>query len=97
MWPTNITHVDQVLYLLSKNKCFLKQSKFSFGVSEVEYLGHIVGKDGVRVDPNKIEAMQDWHPLKNINIFHGFLGLNWLLSQVCSKLWKNCGPPNSSP
>jgi hypothetical protein len=41
----------------------------------VEYLGHIVGKDGVRVDPKKIEAMQDWTRPKTLNILHGFMDL----------------------
>jgi hypothetical protein len=56
-WTTYITHVDQFLHLLSQHQLFLKQSKCSFGASKVEYLGHIVNKDGVRVDPKKIEAM----------------------------------------
>jgi hypothetical protein len=38
-------------------------------------LGHLVGKDGVRVDPKKIEAMQDWPHPKTLKILHGFLGL----------------------
>ena len=41
----------------------------------MEYLGHIVGKDGVRVDPNKIEAMMDWPHPNNINSLRGFLNL----------------------
>jgi hypothetical protein len=57
-WTYHLTHVDQVLHLLSQHQLFLKQSKCAFGASEVEYLGHLVGKDGVRVDPKKIEAMQ---------------------------------------
>jgi hypothetical protein len=56
----HLTHVDQVLHLLSQHQLFLKQSKCAFGASEVEYLGHVVGKDGVRVDLKKIEAMQYW-------------------------------------
>jgi hypothetical protein len=55
-WTTHISHVDQVLHLLSQHQLFLKKSKFSFGASEVEYLGHIVGKDGVRVDPKKTNS-----------------------------------------
>jgi hypothetical protein len=38
-------------------------------------LGHIVGKAGVRVDPKKIEAMQDWTHPKTIKSLCGFLGL----------------------
>jgi hypothetical protein len=67
--------VDQVLHLLSQHQLFLKQSKCSFGASEVEYLGPLVGKDGVRVNPKKIEAMQDWPHPKTLKILHGFLGL----------------------
>jgi hypothetical protein len=55
----HLSHVDRVLHLLSQHQCFLKQSKCDFGASEVEYLGHLVGKDGVRLDPKNIEAMQD--------------------------------------
>jgi hypothetical protein len=53
----HLAHVDLVLHLLSQHQVFLKQYKCAFGTSEVEYLGHLVGKDGVRVDPKKIEAM----------------------------------------
>jgi hypothetical protein len=67
--------VDRVLHLLSQHQLFLKQSKCDFGASEVEYLGHLVGKDGVRVDPKKIEAMQDWPHPKTLKRFCGFLGL----------------------
>jgi hypothetical protein len=67
--------VDQVLRLLSQHQLFLKQSKCPFGASEIEYLGHLVGKDGIRVDPKNIEAMQDWPHPKTLKILHGFLGL----------------------
>jgi hypothetical protein len=32
-------------------------TRLVFGLLEVEYLGHIVGKDGFKVDPKKNEAM----------------------------------------
>jgi hypothetical protein len=74
-WPSHLSHVNQVLHLLSKHQLFLKQSKCAFGASEVEYMGHIVGKDGVQVDPKKIESMQDWPLPKNIMNLRGFFGL----------------------
>jgi hypothetical protein len=67
--------VDRFLHILSQHQIFLKQSKRSFGTLEVEYLGHIVGKVGVTVDPKKIEAMQDWPHPKTVKILRGFLGL----------------------
>jgi hypothetical protein len=50
-------------------------------------LGHLVGKDGVRVDPKKIEAMQDWPHPKTLNILHGFL----VLTGYYRKFVKNYG------
>ena len=50
-------------------------------------LGHIVGTDGVRVDPKKIEAMQDWHCPKTLKILRGFMGL---MSYYCN-FFKNFG------
>ena len=41
----------------------------------MEYLGNIVGYDSVRVDPKKIQAMQEWPHPKTLKILRGFLGL----------------------
>jgi hypothetical protein len=58
-WTYHLAHVDRVPRLLSRHQIFLKQSKCAFGASKVKYLGHLVGKADVRVDPKNIEAMQD--------------------------------------
>jgi hypothetical protein len=47
----------------------------SFEESEVKYLGHIMGRDGVRVDPKNIQAMQEWLRPMNLKCLQGFLGL----------------------
>jgi hypothetical protein len=41
----------------------------------VEYLGHLVGKNNVRVDPKNIEAMKDWPHPKALKILQGFLSI----------------------
>jgi len=38
-------------------------------------LGHLVGKDDVRVDPKNIEAMKYWPQPKTLKILCGFLCL----------------------
>ena len=58
-WDTHLQHVDQVLKLLEDHKLFVKLSKCSIGMEEVEYLRHIVGHEEVSVDPKKIQATQD--------------------------------------
>jgi len=74
-WEKHLQHVDLLLQLFCKHKLFVKFSKFSFGIKEVEYLGHIVGCEGVRVDTKKIQAMQDWPQPNTLNSLRGFLGL----------------------
>jgi hypothetical protein len=86
-WTDHLSHVDRVLHLLSQHQLLLKQSKCDFGALEVEYLGHLVGKVVVRVDPKKIEAMQDWPHPKTLKSLHGFLGL---IGYYC-KFVKNYG------
>ena len=68
-------HVNQVLKLLKDHQLYAKPSKCAFGLKEVEYLGHIVPHDGVKVDPNKIKAMMEWPIAKTIKKLRGFLGL----------------------
>jgi hypothetical protein len=91
-WIDHLTHVDQVLSLLSQHHLFLKQSKCAFGASEVEYLGHLMGKDGVRVDPKKIEAMQDWPHPKTLKSLRGFLGLTGYYRKFVKNYGKIAAP-----
>jgi hypothetical protein len=64
-----------VLQLLKEEQLYAKPSKCFFGVKEVEYLGHIVSHEGVKVKPNKIKAMIDWPIPKTFKNLRGFLGL----------------------
>jgi hypothetical protein len=91
-WKDHLTHVDKVLRLLAQHQLFLKQSKCAFGASEVEYLGHLVGKDGVRVDPKNIEAMQDLPHPKTLKSLHGFLGLTGYYRKFVKNYGKIAAP-----
>lgn len=71
----HIRHLRWVFTQLREHKLFAKRSKCSFGLSEVEYLGHIVGRDGVRVDPAKIAAVRDWPEPTTIRALQQFMGL----------------------
>ena len=41
-------------------------SKCMFAYLKVEYLGHIIFGEGVKIDPKKILAMQEW-PVPSID------------------------------
>jgi hypothetical protein len=83
--------IEFSIYSLSTN-FFLKQSKCAFSASKVEYLGHPVGKDGVRVDPKKIEAMQYWTHPKTLKSLHGFLGLTGYYRKFVKNYGKIAAP-----
>jgi hypothetical protein len=74
-WDYHMRHVDKVLQILKEQQLYAKPSKCFFGVKEVEYLGHIVSHEGVKVDPNKIKAMMDWLVPKTLKNLRKFLGL----------------------
>eukprot|EP00253_Pinus_taeda_P021889 PITA_21889 len=74
-WVAHLQHVDLLLQLLRNQKLFVKTSKCSFGMAEVDYLGHIVGREGVKVDPKKIQEMQEWPQPKTLKSLRRFLGL----------------------
>ena len=48
------THLRVVLETLRKEQLYAKLSKCEFWLNEVSFLGHIVLKEGIPVDPKKI-------------------------------------------
>ena len=67
-------HVRTILDEFRKHKLYAKESKCEFFKSEVKFLGFIVGADGVKVDPAKIEAVKVWPVPKSITDVRSFLG-----------------------
>ena len=60
---------------MEEKQLYEKTSKCFFRVQEVEYLGHIISHEGVKVDPDKIKAIKEWKVPKTIKQLRGFLGL----------------------
>ena len=69
------THLRVVLETLRKEQLYAKLSKCEFWLNEVSFLGHIVSKEGIRVDPKKIEVVVEWKPPRNVTEVRSFLGL----------------------
>ena len=69
------THLQVLLETLRKEQLYTKLSKCEFWLNEVSFLGHIVPKEGIRVDPKKIEVVVEGKPPRNVTEVHSFLGL----------------------
>jgi hypothetical protein len=48
-WDEHIQHVEQILAIMEDQSLYAKESKCEFGMTEVLYLGHIIGVKGVQV------------------------------------------------
>ncbi|GJP49627.1 hypothetical protein CLOM_g8813, partial [Closterium sp. NIES-68] len=49
-------------------------SKCDFLKQELEFLGHVVSTEGVKIDPKKIKTIQEWKPPTNLKELQSFLG-----------------------
>eukprot|EP00253_Pinus_taeda_P017231 PITA_17231 len=61
-------HLRIVLQTLREHQLYAKFSKCDFFKAEIQYLGHVITKDGIAVDPEKIKAIMEWS--KKGKLFH---------------------------
>lgn len=67
--------LEEVLQRLRKANLKLSPKKCSLFQYEVPFLGHVVSKDGVRTDPQKVAAVADWPRPANVAEVRSYLGL----------------------
>jgi hypothetical protein len=68
-------HLRMVLQVLREHRLCSKLSKCSFYQKKIHYLGHIISKEGIAVDLEKIEFIRGWSSPKNVTEFRSFMGL----------------------
>ncbi|KAK1607066.1 hypothetical protein QYE76_030739 [Lolium multiflorum] len=68
-------HLRIVLQTLREHQLYAKFSKCEFWLDQVEFLGHVISKDGIAVNPSKVASVLDWEAPKNVKEIRGFLGM----------------------
>ncbi|KAF3626368.1 putative ribonuclease H protein-like [Capsicum annuum] len=68
-------HLRIVLQGLRDHQLFAKFSKCEFWLISVAFLGHIIFGDGIRVDPQKTEAVRNWPRPVSPSDIRSFFGL----------------------
>jgi len=68
-------HLQKVFQKLRQNNLYAKLEKREFGVTEVDFLGHKITQEGLKMDDHKVKAIVDWEPLKSVSALRSFLGL----------------------
>ncbi|CAD0056184.1 unnamed protein product [Aureobasidium pullulans] len=71
----HVKDVQQVLTKLQERRLKANPKKCEFHVKETEFLGFIIGVDGIRIDPAKITSIKEWPTPKNLKEVQSFLGL----------------------
>ena len=54
---------------------YAKLSMCDFYRDRIQYLGHIISKEGISVDPENIEAVINWPTPRNVTDVRSFMGL----------------------
>ena len=68
-------HLRVVLSRLREHKLYAKFSKCEYWLKKVPFLGHILSKDGISVDPSKVQEVMDWKVPTLVHEVWSFLGL----------------------
>jgi Reverse transcriptase (RNA-dependent DNA polymerase)/RNase H-like domain found in reverse transcriptase len=72
----HLKHLEEVLTVLQREHLRAKLKKCHFNQSEVKFLGHIVGREGLKVDPAKVQIINDWPVPNNLHEVRKLLGLS---------------------
>ncbi|VDH92570.1 Hypothetical predicted protein [Mytilus galloprovincialis] len=71
----HLSHLEQVFTRLRDANLTLKPSKCVFAAKEVKYLGHIISKEGIKVDPEKTKAISTFPVPTRQKQVRSFLGM----------------------
>ncbi|GJV41187.1 putative reverse transcriptase domain-containing protein [Tanacetum coccineum] len=76
-------HLREVLETLRKERLYAKFSKCEFWLHEVQFLGHVINFEGLKVDPAKIEAVMNWQAPKSVGEIQSFLAFDTFRKKLC--------------
>ena len=79
----HLKHLALALAVLKDHQFYAKLSKCEFCLPEVKFLGHLVGRDGIKADPAKIAVITNWVRPRSVTEVRGFLGCAIILGSLC--------------
>ncbi|XP_071901550.1 uncharacterized protein [Coffea arabica] len=88
----HVKHLEIVLQILREQKLYAKFSKCEFWLDEIFFLGHKVSKEGIAVDPAKVEAVMNWKQPESPTEVRSFLGLAGYYRRFIKDFLKIAGP-----
>jgi hypothetical protein len=85
-------HLRIALQILREHQLYAKFSKCELWLDQVEFLGHVISKEGIAVNPSKVASILEWEAPKNVKQIRGFLGMAGYYRRFIEGFSKIAGP-----
>src|SRR2546423_15468388 len=74
-WKEHLQHLEEVFKRLRKAKLKINPDKCHFGAQEIQFLGHVIGINGIKPDSAKVEKVKNFPQPRNTTELRSFVGL----------------------
>ena len=64
-----------LLHTLRKQKLYANFDKYDFFQRIIQYLGHVISKEGITFDLEKIKSIMEWPIPKDVADIKSFMGI----------------------
>ena len=71
----HLSHLRQVLCKLQGAKLFARLHKCRFALTSVKFCGHVIDRNGIMPDPDKVKVVLDWPTPIDVHQLRSFVGL----------------------
>lgn len=85
-------HLEIVLQRLKEHELYVSPKKCEFFKGEMDFLGLLIDKNGIKVNPKKVEILRTWPKPDSITDLRSFLGLLQFFRRFIPKFAKVAAP-----